>query len=176
MESLLTFTRDVLDPIGVWLGIVLSVPIIWTWLDLVWGRRRRHKRWHRKASSYAGTIPSVLIIDLLPGLDITATVDHYRAKDEELKMIPQDRVIKVSRDRELTPDDMPKLALDIRDAVAKILRLGTDKLHVFLAGPLCAAAMVGAELSNISCRVLLYQNDKRSSTYVNFGPLRHPYF
>lgn len=176
MEELLDFTTNILDPIGIWIGILLAIPIIWTWLDLVWGKRRRHKKWHQEASRHAGAIPSVLIIDLLPGRDISAAVDHFRAKDEILKAIPRERIIKVCRERELTPADMPALSREIQDAVGTILSHGTDELNVFLAGPGCVSAMVGAELSNISCRVLLYQNDKGSGTYINFGPLRHPRF
>lgn len=49
-----------------------------------------------------------------------------------------------------------------------------DSLAGFHGGPVFAAAVVGAEFANASCRVLLYQNEQ--GQYVNFGPLRHPRF
>lgn len=176
MDTFLYITNQILDPIGIWFGLLLSIPIIWTWLDLVWGKRRKHRQWHDKASQTKGRLPAVMIIDLLPGRDISTAVAHYIASQENLKDIPEERIIKVSRDKNLRPEDMPTLAREIQDAIGIVLRHGADELSVFFAGPGCVSAMVGAELSNISCRVLIYQNDNTTNTYVNFGPLRHPRF
>jgi hypothetical protein len=176
METLLRFINDVLGPIDTVVGLLLAIPIVWTFYDLVWGLRRKHKKWFNQARSTSGSLPAVLIVDLLTGRDIGAAVRHFMAGSETLRAIPDERFVSISRDTDLAPNDTPKLAREIQDAIGIVLRQGADELHVFLAGPVFAAAMVGAELSNVSCKVVLYQNDRASNTYVNFGPLRHPRF
>lgn len=75
----------------------------------------------------------------------------------------------IGRDLNLTPDDLPELRRELRDAAARIYANGTDTLHYFHAGPTFVAALIGAEFAN-GCRVMLYGHDQ--GTYVNFGPLR----
>jgi hypothetical protein len=175
-ENIQLFTNDFLDPISVWIGLLTAIPIFWLWFDLIIGRRKRHKEWFKKTKATIGRVPAVLIVDLLAARDIAAAVQHFMAQSDQLKNIPDERIIKVTRDRDITPEDMPALARDVQDGIGEVMRHGADELYVFLAGPMCASAMVGAELSNISCKVFLYQNDRGSSSYVNFGPLRHPRF
>ena len=157
-------------------GILSAVPIVALWYDHFFGRNKRHKKWMEQAAANASCRPVVLIVDLLAGRDIEAAVRHFMAADEKLKNIPDERILKINRDKDIVPEDMPDLAREIQDSAGEVLRHGADELYVFLAGPGCVAAMVGAELSNLSCRVMLYQNDRATSTYVNFGPLRHPRF
>lgn len=173
---MLEFTRLYLDPISIWIGLIVSVPIFWTWYDIVWGGRKRHQTWFEQARSTPGKLPAALIVDLLAGRDIVAQVRHFMAGQEGLRDIPDERIVRVTRDCDLTPQDMPQLARDIQDAIAKVSRLGADELNVFFAGPTSASAILGAELANVAGKVLLFQNDRTSNTYVNFGPLRHPRF
>ncbi len=176
IDTFLTFTNKIADPLSVWIGLISAIPLFWLWADMMWGRKRRHRKWYETAKTTTGRLPVVFILDLLAARDISTAVRHYMTTNDLLKDIPEKRIIKVCRDRDLTPQDMPALARDIQDKVGDILRHGADELHVFLAGPGCATAMLGAELSNISGKVFLYQNDRVSNTYVNFGPLRHPRF
>lgn len=175
-ETFAVFTQKWLDPIGVWVGLLSFIPLALLWWDHFYGRSRRHGKWLERAKSTTGKLPVVLIVDLLAGKDIAAAVRHFMAQHEQLRDIPDERLIKINRDHDLTPEDMPQLAREVQDSIAQVLRHGADELHVFIAGPGCANALVGAELSNISCRVLLYQNDRASNRYVNFGPVRHPRF
>lgn len=174
LESLIAFTNDVLDPVGIWLGIVFAVPIFWTWYDVSLGRSRRYRTWLREASREPGARPAILIVDLLPKKDVRASVEHYRAGSEALKAIPDERIFVVAREAWLEPDDAPALVGDVQAVAAEILRSGADVVHYFHAGPVFAAAVVGAEFANAGCRVLLYQNEQ--GKYVEFGPLRHPRF
>lgn len=176
LDTFMKFTEEVANPISVWVGIITFIPIVWLWMDMLWGRKRRHDSWFRNAKTTAGSLPVVFIVDLLAARDISAAVSHYLAQEDRLKGIPEERIIKVERNADLSPADMPALAQDIQDKIGEALRHGGDELHVFLAGPVIACAMVGAELSNIGGKVFLYQNDRSSNTYVNFGPLRHPRF
>lgn len=176
MQNLLEFINNVLNPIGIVVGLLMSIPVFALFYDRFFGRARLHGKWMKEATGNTAHLPAVLIIDLLAGKDILAVVKRFMAGNEKLKDITDERIIKIDYDNDLTPKDMPDLARKIQDAAGEVLRHGADELHVFIAGPVCAAAMVGAELSNISCKVLLYQNDRAASTYVNFGPLRHPRF
>ncbi len=158
-----------LDPIGVVIGLIIAVPVIWTWVDVVFGRKRRRRRWYEEARGRTGNRPAILIVDLLTDKDVRTAVEHYRQGEPDLKDIPAERIVLVSRDRRLTEAHMPDLLLDIRRAAGDLIAAGADTVHYFHAGPGIAAALVGAEFSN-GCRVLLYQHEPGG--YRNFGPLR----
>jgi hypothetical protein len=169
METLRTFIADWLDPLGVVLGLVALVPIIWTWWDVVFGRRRRERRWFAEISRRPGERPAILIVDLLPGKDVHAAVENFRRRDPPLAAIPDERIRCIVREHSLTPADLPDLHRELRAAAAQLLKAGADCIHYFHAGPAIAAALVGAEFAN-GARVLLYQHE--GGTYRNFGPLR----
>lgn len=174
LDALLSFTRDVADPIGIWVGLAIAVPIVWTWYDLVWGRRRRVRRWLAEVRGTPGHRPAVLLVDLLSQRDVGVAVRHFMAGHDTLQTVPEERIVTVTRNRDLRPEDMPALAGELRRASARVLTMGADELWVFLAGPLAAAAVVGAELANIGCRVHVLQNDRATQGYVDFGPLHYP--
>lgn len=159
----------VLDPIGVVIGLIIAVPVFWTWIDVVFGERRRRRRRFREVRRQPGQRPAILIVDLLTGRDIRLAVERYRAAHPDLNEIPPERIVVVSRERRLTADDMPELAQEIRNAGARLMASGVDTVHYFHAGPAAVAAIVGAELANAH-RVMLYQHDPDG--YRNFGPLR----
>ena len=169
MDALRAFIAAWLDPLGVVLGLVALVPIIWTWWDVVFGRRRRERRWFADISRRPGERPAILVVDLLPGKDVHAAVENFRRGVPALAEIPDDRIVVIARQRALMPDDLPDLHRELRAAAAQLLKAGADCIHYFHAGPAIAAALVGAEFAN-GARLLLYQHD--SGSYRNFGPLR----
>lgn len=164
----------VFDQVATILGFASLIPIVWTWLDVVYGRQSRHSKWINEVRNQVGARPTVLIVDLLPGKDVRATVERYIQTNAELKGIPAERIFTVRRESWLKPDNSEALVKEIQDNAGEILRTGTDVLHLFYAGPVFAASVVGAEFANAGCRVLLYQNEQ--GNYLNFGPLRHPRF
>ena len=151
--------------------IITFIPILWTFHSFVWGKKSRHKKWFAEARENTGQRPSVLIVDLLIGKDVRAQVEHFLASDEKLKSIPKERIFNIKHTDKLIVDNMPALHREIIEVASEIIHAGTDVLHVFMAGPVSAAAMVGAEFSNAGCQVNLYQNE--NGKYVNFGPLKH---
>lgn len=169
MEALRGFIAQWLDPLGIVLGLVTLVPIFWTWWDVVFGRRRRERRWFTELARRPGERPAILIVDLLPDKDIHAAVENFRRGDQVLAAIPNERIAFIVREQALTPADMPKLHRELREAAADLLKTGADCIHYFHAGPAIAAALVGAEFAN-GARVVLYQH--HSGSYGNFGPLR----
>lgn len=167
------FVATYLDPIGVVLGLVVTIPIFATWYEVTIGRHRRHRRWFHEMRERPGQVPAILILDLLDGKDVRTSVERFRQTQPDLKDIPADRIFRIARDKKLVPNDLPKLHSELRGLAATILLSGTDTLHYFHAGPACIAALVGAEFSN-AVRVLLYQHNPHTGSYENFGPLRAP--
>lgn len=169
-QSFAQFTADYIDPIGIWLGLVVAVPIFATWYQVTVGRRRRYRRWAREIRQVAGNRPAILVVDLLEGRSVLSSVERFRAGVEALSAIPAERLFVISRERRIGTDDMPGLSQELRVKAGEILQNGTDVLHVFFGGPCIAAALVGAEFAN-ACRVILYHQDQ--GAYLNWGPLRH---
>lgn len=166
---MLTFITKVLDPLGIVLGLVALVPLFWTWWEVVIGRRRRERRWFAEIRRQPGERPGLLIVDLLPGKEIRASVENYRLAQPALADIAEDRIRVVWRDAALRPEDMSALQEELRIGAAQLLKAGVDCIHCFYAGPAVAAALVGAEFAN-GARLLLYHHE--GSAYTNFGPLR----
>lgn len=169
LDMLRTFIANWLDPIGVVLGLLALVPIVWTWWDVVFGRRRRERRWFADIRRQPGERPAILIVDLLSGKDVRAAVEQFRSQQPALAEVPDERIVTVRRDAQIKPEDMPALHRELRDAAARLLKMGTDRIHYFHAGPAAVAALVGAEFANGAC-VMFYQYG--SGSYANFGPIR----
>lgn len=158
-----------LDPIGVVIGILIAIPVLWTWYEVTLGRRRQRRRLYQELSGNPGQRPGLLVIDLLCGKDVGPAVVQFCQTEESLKAIPPERRFTLSRDQALTPEGMPDLCADLRRLAARVVGEGVDVLHYFHAGPAVAAALVGAELAN-GCRVILYQYDH--GTYIRLGPMK----
>ncbi|SFF47504.1 hypothetical protein SAMN04488120_10557 [Fontimonas thermophila] len=156
------------DRIGIVVGLVVAVPIFWTWWQVTFGIQRRRRRWLREISQTPGARPGVLIIDQLAGRDVRVAVERYLASNPALAAIPSDRRQVVKRDSMLMPEHTADFARDLRSAVRRLQDAGVDVIHCFHAGPDVSAMIAGAELSN-GPRVLLYHFEQGS--YQNFGPL-----
>lgn len=168
IQAIRHFILDVLDPISIVVGLIAAVPIFWTWWQVIFGEQRRRRRWLAEISLQPGERPGILIIDLLPGKDIEASVRHCVAGDDALKTVPNGRVAAIKRDVAFKPEDIPTYAENLRQAGRRLLDAGCDVIHLFYAGPAVGAAIVGAELSN-GPRILLYHYEQ--GHYVRFGPL-----
>lgn len=169
-QAFVQFTADYVDPIGVWLGVLLAVPIVATWYQVTIGKKRRHRRWAIEIRKRRGNRPAILVVDLLEGKSVLSSVERFRVNYETLKDIPPERIFIVTRDRRIGADDMGALSQEMREKAGEILQNGTDVLHVFFGGPCIAAALIGAEFAN-ACRVILYH--QQQGDYINWGPLRH---
>lgn len=156
------------DRIGIVIGLVLAIPVLWTWWQVVFGDHRKRRRWLREVSRRPGKRPGALIVDCLPQRDIATCVQHYLADAGLDSLIPADRRISIQRNEALTAEDIDPFARDILDGVAKLLRAGVDVIHVFFAGPGVAALVVGAHLRN-GPRCTLYHYEQ--GRYLPFGPL-----
>lgn len=156
------------DRTSILFGIILAVPIFWTWWQIVIGERRQRRRWLQDVTRRPGDRPGVLVIDLLPGRNIEASVHAHLASDERLKGVPKDRIAVVKRDQPLRPEDMESFARELRGATRRLSDAGCDVIHLFHGGPDVSALIVGAELSN-GPRVILHHFEQ--GQYLAFGPL-----
>ena len=173
-QALLEFTANVLDPIGVWIGLILAVPVFWTWIDLSLLRGRRHRHWLEQVRREPGRRPAILIVDLKAGADIRTQVENFRMGDPQLREIPEAHVGRVFRDKPLAIEDLADLLGEVRNHAADFMRQGVDTIHLFYAGPLAPMAMIGAQFAN-GFKVLVYQHRPGSGgVYDNWGPLQQP--
>lgn len=159
-----------LDRASIVAGLVLAIPVFWTWWEVTFGMKQRQRRWLKEVCLDTGARPSILMVDLRPGSDMRAQVTRFVEGHEALRAIPQDRRFRVFRQHELTAQDMPELSEELRLRAADIARAGCDVVHCFYSGPVTAAMLVGAEFAN-SCRLMLYHFNQ--GQYIPFGPLRY---
>lgn len=160
---------DLLDKAGVVLAWILALPVFATWYQISCGARRDRRRLWRQFRDAPGAYPVILIVDLLPNRNIRSVVERQRLQMQALREISAERIVELRRDAAVTTDTIAELQDELANAVARILDLGADTVHLFFAGPGVVAAMLGAELSN-GPRVVLYQY--QDGVYLNFGPLQ----
>jgi SMODS-associated and fused to various effectors sensor domain len=172
MQWLTDFINNILGPVSIVVGILTIFPVLWTWWEITFGRQRQHRRWFSEVRSATGERPGILIVDLLEKGKIANDVESFRRDDQILKAIPSDRVFKLERTKGLYPSDMPGIAQDLRQITEEIIEAGIDTIHFFYAGPVIPATLIGAEFANVR-RVLLYQRNRNTGHYENWGPLRH---
>jgi hypothetical protein len=173
LRALLDVTNNILNPISIWLGVILAFPVFWTWYDVVVGQQRRRRRWFEHVRREPGQRPAILIVDLKADADIRAQVENFRMGDERLREIPEARIGRVFRDKPLAIEDLAELLAEVRNRAADFMRQGVDTVHLFYAGPLAPMAMIGAQFSN-GFKVLVYQHRPGSGgVYDNWGPLQH---
>lgn len=170
MLAITDFINNVLDPFSIVIGLVLAIPVFWTWYQVVWGHRRRYRHYLRAIRQSPGERPAILIVDLLPGKNIRAAVENYCQQDEALRAISQERVFHLQRDG-LGTYQLDTFKADVRRLTGEMFAQGVDRIHYFHAGPGMAAAMVGAELGN-GCTVMLYHHE--GDRYEEYGLLKLP--
>ncbi|MDP2752378.1 MAG: SAVED domain-containing protein [Rhodocyclaceae bacterium] len=162
-----------LDRASIAVGIILAIPVFWTWWQVVFGERQQRKKRLADISRSPGHRPSILIVDLLPGKNIKGGVVEHIHKDAELKKIPKELIQEIVHTQALRTTETLDLVNEMRTAIRKLMESGVDVIHLFYGGPGIAALLLGAELSN-GARVLMYHYEQGS--YLNFGvlePLRY---
>jgi MFS superfamily sulfate permease-like transporter len=166
-------TWQTIDRVGIIIGIIVSVPVFYSAIMIFLDRqqRRHHLKEVRRSPGHR---PTVLIIDVARphAAAIRTQVENWLRSQEEFKDIPPKKIFVVRLEKEMVSKDMDKLIKDIQKKIGELMATGTDKVHLFMKGPLAVAACVGEILSNSGCPIILYQNQP-NHTYENWGPLRH---
>ena len=177
MSTFLQWVHSAFQFIDPYFGVLATFPIVLTFWEIWFGRRRRHKRILRDIRSNPGSRPAALIVDILPGKEIHAQVENYLQSSDQLKAIPEDRVFRITASAigvtssELTSENMIEFANKTRETAAEIYTAGTDVIHYFHSGPIPTVAIVGAALAN---GPLVRMYHWRQGQYEDWGPLRHP--
>lgn len=162
-----------IGPLSAWGQMATFLLVLWTWYTVTIGRGWRYRRWFTEASMAAGQRPGILMIDLSPKSNIAAQVESFRSQQPALKDITSDRSFLIERTRDLSANDMTALVDELRKKQYEMSRCGIDTVHLFYAGPVAFAPIVGGELVN-SFKVLLYHRNKDTGAYECWGAIRHP--
>ena len=170
IQMLNEFTMKYLDPLGIWIGLLLAIPVFSTWF-IVLGQKRQNKKIWQQARKVTGNLPAVLIVDILPGKDISTNVRQHLNSEDTFKNIPEERIITLTWGQSLKPNDMPDFTLQLRKAISQIYNTGADRIYLFFGGPNSAATVIGSELAN-NIPTILYQYNIVQGKYENFGPLK----
>lgn len=170
VATLSRFINDYLDPLGVVLGLLLTIPVFWTWFEVVFGRGRRYRQYLATIRQAPGQRPAILMVDVLAQKNVRAAVENYCQQQEALAGIPAERIFHLQRNG-LGVDGLAAFQQELRQLNSEMFMQAVDRIHYFHAGPGMAAAMVGAELAN-ACPVVLYQH--AGMGYQPFGVLKLP--
>jgi len=153
-----------LDRVGIVLGIVLALPVFWSWIILL-GYRRRQNRLLQEIRKQPGDRPIALIVNIGEG-DIANQVRRYlESQDSQMD-------IKLLSEKTLSQDTIAEFTEKIRAIRAEFMEKSIDKIHLFYRGPVAGALLVGDTLSN-GFPVLVYHLDKQKG-YECWGPLTQP--
>jgi hypothetical protein len=166
------FTERVLRPFSTYLSLPTAVFAALGWYAVTIGRKRQHRRWFFETLAGGGDHkPAILIVDLTHG-NIETHVLAFSQTVPAIKGIASDRIFRLARSKDLGPGDIPPLIDDLRDVINEMMLAGVIDLHLFYAGPLAYAVILGGELKN-RFNVIVYQRSALTSAYESWGPMRH---
>lgn len=160
-----------LDHIGIIIGIVMFVPVLYSAWAL-WRERRRKRQYIEKIKSSPGNRPSVLIVEVKkPDTEsMRAQVQNYLSSQTPEIIVPDEAVFIAEHNGIMKISDMDKFMAKVRKAFGKAVIYGTDKIHLFMRCPLPVAASVGEHLSNQNPQIILHHNQPGEG-YQNWGLL-----
>ncbi|MCB9367138.1 MAG: hypothetical protein H6508_08170 [Calditrichaeota bacterium] len=138
-----------LDRYNLLIHFLATIPIVWTWWEVVFVRRRREAIWSRSAKRSPGSRPAVVVISLAK-FDISKSVQAFLTTDESLKKALNDkRIFTVSNENEpLQASDMPEIAKRLDRLSKDVISSAADVVHVFCAAPMPVAILAGAVFGN----------------------------
>lgn len=170
MNALEIWSR--IDQIGIVVGLITAVPVFYSAWAL-WDDRKDNKRKLEAVRKKPGKKPTVLIIDVVKRdlQPIQAQVENWLLQQDDLKNIQPNSIYVAVFDGELGPDQVDGFIKTIRIEIGKLLATGTDKIHVFIRGPILIGTITGEILANTGAPVFLYHNTRNVSGYENWGQL-----
>jgi hypothetical protein len=173
-EGHLWFTDAVVRPLATYLAIPAALASFVTWYVITIGRGWRQRRAARRALlRSAGSKPAAVLIVNLTVSDVGPQVEGYLKRNPPPASVPPELVFSVRRAQDLGPGDIANLVLELRDTINSMTQLGVRHVHLFYAGPVAFAAIVGCELKH-PFTVTVYQNSRIAQDYECWGVLRLP--
>ncbi|MBL1260113.1 MAG: SAVED domain-containing protein [Thiotrichaceae bacterium] len=159
-----SFMTDYLDPLGVVIGLLVAIPVFWSWLILM-GNRRRQKQLIKSIQNSQGERPMALVVNVGQG-DASNQVRAYLASSGgEMEL----EALHIAA---LNIDEIADFVQKLRSKRAEFMSKGVGKIHLFYFGPVTGALLVGDVFSNGSVTIYYYQRD--TGGYEPWGPLTHP--
>jgi len=161
-----SFITEYLDPFGIVIGLLVAIPVFWSWLILM-GSRRRQKQLIKSIQNSQGERPIALVVNVGQG-DASNQVRAYIASSG-YKMELEALNIEA-----LNLDEIAGFVQKLRRKRADFMSKGVGKIHLFYFGPVTGALLVGDVFSNGSVTIYYYQRD--TGGYESWGPLTHPMY
>lgn len=168
MAEIWAFLTGIIEPL---ISLISFVFIVWIWSISRFGEHRLYDKWLKQAKSCSGDDDAVLIIDLVDKTDLKAKVLKYLGAHGTLKTIPDEKILSISYDG-IAESDLFKLRSEIKQNLKRVQKMGVDKLHLFYAGPVVVATIIGAELVN-GIETHVYYLDQAKG-YCDWGPVKAP--
>lgn len=159
---------------SLFLSIMMAIPVWWTWYAVLYGKKRKYRKWQEKMRKNPGKIPCILGVDAKIGGDPESAIRRFCLDSEALKEIVnnKDRCFWLHWKQNLVPEDMEVFRTKLLEKITEMFHSGADTIHLFYAGPVTLAFLIGGELAN-SGRVMLYQY--QNGEYQNMGAMKRPF-
>lgn len=161
----MTLTWEAVDKFGVIIGLLVAVPVFWSWWILL-TQKRRQKHLLRSLEKISGDRPVAVSIDLMPGESGNQAFMYLKKQGLEMELL------KISRER-LDKDMLQGFVTELLRVRTEAMGKGADRLHLFYRGPVAGALLVGEVFSNTAATI--YHFDKNLGTYENWGPLHRSF-
>jgi len=156
---------QLLDKTSIIFGIIVSIPVIWSWIILL-GYGKRQKNFIKSLENIKGDKPVAISIDLMPGESENQVLAYFKKNNMEMN------ILKITRDR-LDKDSIDDFVNELYKIKAEAMAKGTDKIHLFYRGPIIGALITGEVFSNTA--VNIYHYNKATGTYESWGPIHRSF-
>jgi len=164
IPAMKTWVMTYLDPLGIIIGLIVAIPVFWSWWILL-GNQRRQQKLVEHIKKTTGDRPCALAISV--GSNDIANQVQVHLHDHQLDM-----TLETCHYQHLTTDSVVDFVKGLRKTRAKLMEKGIGKVHLFYFGPIAGALLIGDVFSNGSVSIYYYNRDKGG--YECWGPLTHP--
>lgn len=157
---------DLIEKFSVIFGIILSVPVVWSWFILL-GSKKRQKILIKTLEKSPGNRPAYLLVDIGKGESENQVISFLSSQG-----VTGVKPVTISYEQ-VTKDDLQNLVEKLQEIKGKSMESGVDRFHIFYKGPVAFAMIVGEVFSNTPATV--YHYDLKSGKYESWGPLHRRY-
>ncbi len=161
----MNFPWDLIQNAEALIGVVLAVPVLWSWYILL-GNKRRQRQLIKSLEATVGDRPVAISIDLMPGESENQALAFLKKHGLNMELL------KITRER-FDKDNLQDFVSELHKIKAEAMAKGADRLHLFYRGPVVGALVVGEVFSNTATNI--YHFDKNIGTYESWGPLHRSF-
>ena len=147
---------DLIEKFSVIFGIILSVPVVWSWFILL-GSKKRQKILIKTLEKSPGNRPAYLLVDIGKGESENQVISFLSSQG-----VTGVKPVTISYEQ-VTKDDLQNLVEKLQEIKGKSMESGVDRFHIFYKGPVAFAMIVGEVFSNTPATV--YHYDLKSGKY-----------